>query len=266
MAERESQARRVLSAGSRLLFLLTCLFVPLLGVPGPAGRATAARGSARTHYAGISEPSFIAKSEDRLFKHLFQDYQKWVRPVQRLNDTIKIKFGLAISQLVDVDEKNQLMTTNVWLKQEWIDVKLRWKPEDYAGITSIRVPSDSIWIPDIVLYDNADGRFEGTATKTVVKYDGTVAWTPPANYKSSCTIDVTFFPFDLQNCSMKFGSWTYDGSQVVEDWKFIAQVLDRMFLWTFLLASIIGSIGLFIPVVYKWANIIVPVHIGNMHT
>lgn len=51
---------------------------------------------------GISEPSFIAKSEDRLFKHLFEDYQRWVRPVERLNDTIKIKFGLAISQLVDV--------------------------------------------------------------------------------------------------------------------------------------------------------------------
>lgn len=53
-------------------------------------------------YIGVSEPSFIAKSEDRLFKHLFEDYQRWVRPVERLNDTIKIKFGLAISQLVDV--------------------------------------------------------------------------------------------------------------------------------------------------------------------
>ncbi|CAJ0950088.1 unnamed protein product, partial [Ranitomeya imitator] len=55
----------------------------------------------------ISEPSFIAKSEDRLFKYLFQqqDYQKWVRPVEHLNDTVKVKFGLAITQLVDVDEK-----------------------------------------------------------------------------------------------------------------------------------------------------------------
>lgn len=51
--------------------------------------------------------------------------------------------------------------------------------------------------------------------------------------------------------------------QVVEDWKFIAQVLDRLFLWTFLLVSVVGSLGLFVPVVYKWANIIVPVHIGN---
>ncbi|XP_072484721.1 neuronal acetylcholine receptor subunit alpha-5 isoform X2 [Notamacropus eugenii] len=197
-----------LAPGSRcrhLLLLLLVFPLPLLA------RAGAPVSAART---GISEPSFEAKCEDRLFKNLFQDYEKWVRPVKHLNDKIKIKFGLAISQLVDVDEKNQLMTTNVWLKQEWVDVKLRWNPDDYAGIKAIRVPSDSIWTPDIVLFDNADGRFEGTSTKTVVRYDGTVAWTPPANYKSSCTIDVTFFPFDLQNCSMKFGSWTYDGSQV----------------------------------------------------
>lgn len=62
---------------------------------------------------------------------------------------------------------------------------------------------------------SADGHFEATITKAVVRYDGTISWTPPANYKSTCTIDVTFFPFDLQNCTMKFGSWTYDGSQVV---------------------------------------------------
>ncbi|KAL2088268.1 hypothetical protein ACEWY4_015167 [Coilia grayii] len=158
--------------------------------------------------------SSYAKMEDKLFKELFRNYQKWVRPVEDLNGTVRVKFGLAISQLVDVDEKNQLMTTNVWMKQEWIDMKLRWNPEDYLGITSIRVPSDSIWIPDIVLYDNADGHFEATITKAVVRYDGTISWTPPANYKSTCTIDVTFFPFDLQNCTMKFGSWTYDGSQV----------------------------------------------------
>ncbi|CAJ0950096.1 unnamed protein product [Ranitomeya imitator] len=41
---------------------------------------------------------------------------------------------------------------------------------------------------------------------------------------------------------------------VVEDWKFVAQVLDRMFLWTFLLVSVIGSIFLFIPVIHKWAK------------
>ncbi|KAJ8411007.1 hypothetical protein AAFF_G00180420 [Aldrovandia affinis] len=190
----------------------------------------------------------LALMEDALLRNLFREYQKWVRPVLHANDTITVRFGLKISQLVDVDEKNQLMTTNVWLWQEWTDSKLRWNPEEYGGITSIRVPSETIWLPDIVLYENslfsgfvvghshfeflplrsppfvltspvyrpsADGRFEGSLmTKAIVRANGTITWTPPASYKSACTMDVTFFPFDRQNCSMKFGSWTYDGHMV----------------------------------------------------
>ncbi|XP_053434524.1 neuronal acetylcholine receptor subunit beta-3 [Nycticebus coucang] len=168
----------------------------------------------------------IAEYEDALLRHLFQGYQKWVRPVLHSNDTIKVYFGLKISQLVDVDEKNQLMTTNVWLKQEWTDYKLRWNPDDYGGISSIKVPSESLWLPDIVLFENADGRFEGSLmTKVIVKSNGTITWTPPASYKSSCTMDVTFFPFDRQNCSMKFGSWTYDGTMV--DLMLINENVDR---------------------------------------
>ncbi|XP_028833332.1 neuronal acetylcholine receptor subunit beta-3a isoform X2 [Denticeps clupeoides] len=165
----------------------------------------------------------LAELEDTLLRNLFRGYQKWVRPVLHANDTITVRFGLKISQLVDVDEKNQLMTTNVWLWQEWTDHKLRWNPDEYGGITSIRVPSESIWLPDIVL---ADGRFEGSLmTKAIVKFNGTIMWTPPASYKSSCTMDVTFFPFDRQNCSMKFGSWTYDGSMV--DLVLVDHYVDR---------------------------------------
>ncbi|XP_031416248.1 neuronal acetylcholine receptor subunit beta-3a isoform X2 [Clupea harengus] len=165
----------------------------------------------------------LAELEAALLRNLFKGYQKWVRPVLHANDTITVRFGLKISQLVDVDEKNQLMTTNVWLWEEWTDYKLRWNPEDYAGITSIRVPSESIWLPDIVL---ADGRFEGSLmTKAIVRANGTIMWTPPASYKSSCTMDVTFFPFDRQNCSMKFGSWTYDGNMV--DLVLVDHYVDR---------------------------------------
>jgi len=37
---------------------------------------------------------------------------------------------------------------------------------------------------------------------------------PPGIFKSTCKIDITWFPFDDQHCEMKFGSWTYDGNQV----------------------------------------------------
>ena len=51
-------------------------------------------------------------------------------------------------------------------------------------------------------------------TKATVNYTGGVIWEPPAIYESSCTIEVEFFPFDIQLCSMRFGSWTYNGGQV----------------------------------------------------
>ncbi|CAG5129431.1 unnamed protein product [Candidula unifasciata] len=72
--------------------------------------------------------------------------------------------------------------------------------------------------PDIVqenLTKNADGNYEVTLmTKATLHASGRVVWEPPAIYKSSCIINVEFFPFDEQQCKMKFGSWTYDGDQV----------------------------------------------------
>nr|CAD7577285.1 unnamed protein product [Timema californicum] len=65
---------------------------------------------------------------------------------------------------------------------------------------------------------SADGNFEVTlATKATIYHQGLVEWKPPAIYKSSCEIDVEYFPFDEQTCVLKFGSWTYDGFKVRED-------------------------------------------------
>ncbi len=70
------------------------------------------------------------------------------------------------------------------------------------------------------MFNNADGNYEASYKPNVVLYgDGdeeslNVLWIPPAIYKSSCTIDVRYFPFDEQLCEMRFGSWTFDAQQV----------------------------------------------------
>nr|WUR05314.1 nicotinic acetylcholine receptor alpha 4 subunit [Orius laevigatus] len=151
----------------------------------------------------------------RLYDDLLSNYNKLVRPVVNTTDVLRVCIKLKLSQLIDVNLKNQIMTTNLWVEQSWYDYKLRWEPKEYGGVKMLHVPSDHIWRPDIVLYNNADGNFEVTlATKATIYHQGLVEWKPPAIYKSSCTIDVEYFPFDEQTCVLKFGSWTYDGFKV----------------------------------------------------
>uniref|UniRef100_A0A3B4YA25 Cholinergic receptor, nicotinic, alpha 4b n=1 Tax=Seriola lalandi dorsalis TaxID=1841481 RepID=A0A3B4YA25_SERLL len=172
-----------------------------------------------------------AHAEERLLQDLFVHYNKLSRPVENTSDTVLVHFGLSIAQLIDVSNiKVQYVNTNNVLLQEWNDYKLRWNPEEYENVTSIRIPSEIIWRPDIVLYNNADGDFAVThLTKAHLFHDGRIKWMPPAIYKSSCSIDVTFFPFDQQSCKMKFGSWTYDRAKI--DLISMDSDVDQMDYW-----------------------------------
>uniref|UniRef100_A0A0N5AS18 Acetylcholine receptor subunit alpha-type unc-63 n=1 Tax=Syphacia muris TaxID=451379 RepID=A0A0N5AS18_9BILA len=157
----------------------------------------------------------ITQNSNQLFEDLLASYNKLVRPVENDSDTLVVYFKLKLSQLLDVHEKNQIMTTNVWLQHTWVDYKLKWNPTEYGGVEVLYVPSDMIWLPDVVLYNNADGNYQVTImTKAKLAYNGTVEWAPPAVYKSMCQIDIEWFPFDAQTCEMKFGSWTYGGLEV----------------------------------------------------
>ena len=52
------------------------------------------------------------------------------------------------------------------------------------------------------------------STNVIVTNDGNITWLSMVIFRSSCAIDVKYFPFDEQNCSMLFASWAYDGFQV----------------------------------------------------
>ena len=55
------------------------------------------------------------------------------------------------------------------------------------------------------------GNLDKLSTRVQVFYDGKNKWLAPVMLRSKCKINVKYFPFDSQNCSLKFGSWTYDG-------------------------------------------------------
>ena len=52
------------------------------------------------------------------------------------------------------------------------------------------------------------------STFVTVHHDGNVTWLSTAIFKSSCSVDVKYFPFDEQMCNMTFASWAYDGEGI----------------------------------------------------
>ena len=63
-------------------------------------------------YLGIANPH--AK---RLYDDLLSNYNRLIRPVENNTEKLTVHLGLKLSQLIDVDLKNQVMTTNIWLEQ-----------------------------------------------------------------------------------------------------------------------------------------------------
>ncbi|CAJ0609062.1 unnamed protein product [Cylicocyclus nassatus] len=149
---------------------------------------------------------------DQLLENLLMDYNRNVRPVKNASDALQVKFGANLCRLIDVDEVNQVLTTSLWLEMQWTDRKLVWNPAEWGGVERIHIPSDQIWIPDILLYNNADGEPHITIDSlTLVDFRGTVLWQPPSIYKSLCNINIENFPYDSQECTLKFGGWSNDG-------------------------------------------------------
>uniref|UniRef100_A0A803YCT2 Cholinergic receptor nicotinic alpha 10 subunit n=1 Tax=Meleagris gallopavo TaxID=9103 RepID=A0A803YCT2_MELGA len=149
----------------------------------------------------------------KLFHDLFANYSSALRPAEDTERALNVTLQVTLSQIIDMDERNQVLTSYLWVRQAWLDAHLAWDKEAYGGIDSIRIPSSYVWRPDIVLYNK--WRFGGSMeTNVVLRSDGHIMWDAPAITKSSCKVDVSYFPFDGQQCHLTFGSWTYNGNQI----------------------------------------------------
>uniref|UniRef100_A0A915IX10 Neurotransmitter-gated ion-channel ligand-binding domain-containing protein n=1 Tax=Romanomermis culicivorax TaxID=13658 RepID=A0A915IX10_ROMCU len=56
-----------------------------------------------------------SEDEDRLLVDLFKGYNNLIQPVHGANQTMTVTFGLQLVLLINVDEKNQIVHTNVWI-------------------------------------------------------------------------------------------------------------------------------------------------------
>merc|ERR1712112_251570 len=100
----------------------------------------------------------LAKNENafsRLIDDLFADggYEKDAIPMQKPADkesninAINVGVGMSI---IDLDyDPSDVLSASTWFKATWEDYRLKWDPDHYDGLSSIKVPASRIWTPDL---------------------------------------------------------------------------------------------------------------------
>ncbi|CAJ0948330.1 unnamed protein product, partial [Mesorhabditis belari] len=168
--------------------------------------------------AAAGSPSELQQTDMRvLYDHLFNGYQRELRPVLDENDPVNVKLKFWLKQILKVDERDQIVTVYCWLELYWRDETLSWDPIVFGNLTRIHVPADKVWKPDILVYNNANmnvGENE-LDTNAILEHDGRVLLFRSIITSISCQLNLANFPFDQQVCYLTFASWSMDGSKLM---------------------------------------------------
>lgn len=148
--------------------------------------------------------------ESFLIKDLLQDYDKVVKPGHQ----VKLQVGQTFLNMF-MNLLGQELTVKGWLILEWNDDRLAWDPKEWDGIDEVRIPLSEVWTPDVTIYTSVKGCdvYQSTAL-ALIRPTGQVLFIPAITHTNLCESNFKDYPYGVQNCTIKIGSWTADKSQI----------------------------------------------------
>ncbi|XP_072496591.1 acetylcholine receptor subunit gamma isoform X2 [Notamacropus eugenii] len=115
--------------------------------------------------------------EEKLLDDLMRHYNPNVRPAELDSDVVNVSLKLTLTNLISLNEREEALTTNVWIEMQWCDYRLRWDPGDYEDVWVLRIPSTMVWRPDVVLENKSQTYSSNEIDLQLSKEDGqTVEW------------------------------------------------------------------------------------------
>ncbi|XP_064652274.1 acetylcholine receptor subunit beta-like [Lineus longissimus] len=142
------------------------------------------------------------------------NYDKRVRPIKNSSNPIFVSLSLLPRSLISLDDEKQRIAIAAYFDLRWKDEYMHWDPAQYDGVKRIVLTNQDIWIPDIITIDSQGGMDDVAYTivgvDLVVTYDGNVTWYSNRVFVRSCSLKMTYFPFDVQECYFRFESRTHN--------------------------------------------------------
>ena len=84
---------------------------------------------------------------------------KHVKPLDLENNTVHVEVDLY--HIHAVDEKNGLLILKLWTSVYYYSPSVSWNPAEYGNYSSIQLPQESVWDPDVGEYQLTPPPLEG---------------------------------------------------------------------------------------------------------
>ncbi|KAL4222160.1 extracellular ligand-gated ion channel [Mactra antiquata] len=141
-----------------------------------------------------------------------ETYSKKLRPIDNQSETIDVHMKMYLLNINNFDELTGELGLCVAFNISWKDEKLTWKSKSKNNTKSLLFEPGDIWHPNIFIRES----YSRTQTVTNISAwirvfeDGSVFWTLGAVISVTCSVDVTYFPFDTQTCTMTFTTMDFN--------------------------------------------------------
>jgi hypothetical protein len=157
--------------------------------------------------ANNAQPNNVntAAEELQLMRHLFENYDRKINPLQGTDNKLFVHLGAMCSRF---DERDSVLTSRIMQQLSWSDSRLQWNPDDYNGVRILRLHPYYIWTPDMKLWNSMEND-DRDWVNVVLLSSGTVWFVPDTTYKTVCRPGRASRSYQ---CSLQYGSWTYDST------------------------------------------------------
>ncbi|XP_071830847.1 acetylcholine receptor subunit delta-like [Apostichopus japonicus] len=126
------------------------------------------------------------------------------RPVLDSDDPVHVIMTMEFYAMLDLNERDQVITTSSWLTMRWTDGRLSWNASEFGGEDIVIIFMDEIWTPKVfipnVLDSDSLSIISPERGSILLTSDGSVSLGTPLVVATQCPINIYYFPFDTQVC------------------------------------------------------------------
>ncbi|WAR08176.1 ACHA6-like protein [Mya arenaria] len=144
---------------------------------------------------------------EQLFSELLTNYNSIVRPVTDHTKALNVSIALFVKSFKEFNEVEETLSYTGALLMTRKDFRLKW---------SLTVPVSNVWLPEIFLASPATTKiyFVESWNKARIWDDGTIELLQEAMIETTCSLNVKYYPFDVQACDTLLMSLVYKNNEV----------------------------------------------------